>query len=116
MLSKIFLSLALFGAALAGAPPASAQLFPGLTPAGGVQMLAQAQGCLGPDAARVEIHNGAAQPFSRFRAQVAAQAGGEILTADLCRIGARLVYQVSVLVGGRQVVNLTVDAQFGTIL
>ncbi len=73
-------------------------------------------GCLGPDAARVEVQNGSAQPFSQFRGQVAAQTGGEVLSADLCRSGGRLVYQVSVLVGGRQVVNLTVDARSGTIL
>lgn len=111
------LPLLLATAVLTGAAPASAQLFPSLGLSGGAgPALAQASGCLGPDAARVEVQNGAAQPFSRFRSQVAAQAGGEVLSADLCRSGGRLVYQVSVLVGGRQVVNLTVDAQSGTIL
>jgi hypothetical protein len=108
------LPILLAAAIIGGAAPASAQFFPDLGLPGG-QALAQADGCLGPDAARVEVQNGAAQPFSRFRGQVAAQAGGEVLSADLCRSGGRLVYQVSVLVGGRQVVNLTVDAQSGTI-
>ena len=110
------LPIVLATAAFLGAAPVSAQFFPNLALPGLGQSLAQADGCLGPDAARVEVQNGAAQPFSRFRGQVAAQAGGEVLTADLCRFNGRLIYQVSVLVGGRQVVNLTVDAQSGTIL
>jgi hypothetical protein len=110
------LPMLIAAAALAGTTPASAQFFPNLGFPGAPGGLAQAEGCLGPDAARVEVQNGAAQPFSRFRGQVAAQTGGEVLSADLCRSNGRLVYQVSVLVGGRQVVNLTVDAQSGTIL
>jgi hypothetical protein len=113
LLKTHLLPLVVALAAWASAGPASAQFFPNLAPG---PVLAQAQGCLGPDAARVEVQSGAAAPFSQFRGQIAGQAGGEVLSADLCRMNGRLVYLVSVLVGGRSVVNLTVDAQFGTIL
>jgi uncharacterized membrane protein YkoI len=74
---------------------------------------AQEDGCLAPDAARFEVQAGTAAPFSAFRNEIAMETGGEILSADLCRRSGRLVYLVSVLVDGRSVINLTVDAQSG---
>ncbi|WP_208979157.1 PepSY domain-containing protein [Stappia stellulata] len=71
---------------------------------------AQAQ-CLDQSQARAAVANGQALPLGR----VAGSVGGEIVRADLCREGGRLVYVLSVLSGGR-VDNRVVDAQSGRIL
>ncbi|SDT99194.1 PepSY domain-containing protein [Stappia sp. ES.058] len=76
----------------------------------GVPALAQAQ-CLSQSQARAAVSNGQAQPLGR----VAGSVRGEIVRADLCREGGRLVYVLSVLSGGR-VDTRVVDAQSGNVL
>jgi hypothetical protein len=71
---------------------------------------AQAQ-CLSQPQARAAVSSGQALPLGR----VAGAVGGEIVRADLCREGGRLVYVLSVLSGGR-VDTRVVDAQSGQVL
>ncbi|MCA1241365.1 PepSY domain-containing protein [Stappia stellulata] len=71
-----------------------------------------AQGqCLSQPQARAAVSSGQALPLGR----VAGAVGGEIVRADLCREGGRLVYVLSVLSGGR-VDTRVVDAQSGRVL
>ncbi|MHC5654266.1 PepSY domain-containing protein [Stappia sp.] len=79
---------------------------------GSVLVVAEAQAaCLSQGEARAAVQNGEAQPLGR----VAGAVGGEIVRADLCREGGRLVYVLSVLSGGR-VANRVVDARSGQVL
>ncbi|WP_349360089.1 hypothetical protein [Stappia sp.] len=67
--------------------------------------------CLGAGAARAAVASGEALPLG----SIAGRLGGEIVRADLCRQGGRLVYVLSVLVSGR-VSERVVDARTGQIL
>lgn len=71
---------------------------------------AQAQ-CLSQAEARAAVSSGQVLPLGR----VAGAVGGEIVRADLCREGGRLVYVLSVLSGGR-VDTRVVDARSGSML
>jgi hypothetical protein len=67
--------------------------------------------CLSQQQARSAVQSGEALPLG----SVAGAVGGEIVRAELCREGGRLVYMLSVLSGGR-VANRVVDARSGQVL
>ncbi|QGZ36814.1 PepSY domain-containing protein [Stappia indica] len=71
---------------------------------------AQAQ-CLSQSQARQAVQTGEARPLG----SIAGSAGGEIVRAELCRQGGRLVYVLSVLDGGR-VKERVIDARSGQVL
>lgn len=71
---------------------------------------AQAQ-CLSQSQARQAVQAGEARPLG----SIAGSAGGEIVRAELCRQGGRLVYVLSVLDGGR-VKERVIDARSGQVL
>lgn len=67
--------------------------------------------CLSQSEARTAVSSGEARPLG----SIAGAVSGEIVRADLCREGGRLVYVLSVLTGGR-VANMVVDARSGRLL
>ena len=67
--------------------------------------------CLSQSEARAAVSSGEARPLG----SIAGAVSGEIVRADLCREGGRLVYVLSVLTGGR-VANMVVDARSGRVL
>lgn len=70
-----------------------------------------ADGCLSQGEARQAVQSGQAVTFSQLRGGIP----GEVLSAQLCNSGGRLVYLVNVLVDGGQVKRLRVDAQSGAV-
>ncbi|MBA5776374.1 PepSY domain-containing protein [Stappia sp. F7233] len=70
-----------------------------------------AAACLSQAEARQAVSSGQARPLG----SMAGAAGGEIVRADLCEQGGRLVYVLSVLSGGR-VVQRVLDARSGKVL
>lgn len=67
--------------------------------------------CLSPSQARAAIANGQAQPLGA----IAGAVRGEIVRAELCEQGGRLVYRLSVL-SGERLVTRVVDARTGQVL
>jgi hypothetical protein len=72
---------------------------------------AHAQGCLSQGEARQAVQSGQALSLSQLRGGIS----GEVLSAQLCRVGGALVYVVSVLGDGGQVKRLQVDARSGAV-
>ena len=68
--------------------------------------------CLSGAEARQAVQNGQA----RSLASVTGGLGGEVVKAQLCRQGGRLVYVIGVLQSNGQVVRRTVDARSGQVL
>ena len=68
--------------------------------------------CLSGAQARQAVQSGEAQPLG----SVAGGLGGEVVKAQLCRQGGRLVYVIGVLQKNGQVVRRTVDARSGQVL
>ena len=102
-LYALLLALALLAAGPAdfGPSPVKAQLL--------------AQTCYSTDQARTFAQSGQVQPLSNLIPRVQAVAPGQIVASQLCNIGGRLVYLVSVLVGG-QVLQVQVDAATGSVI
>ncbi|MCA1297544.1 PepSY domain-containing protein [Stappia indica] len=67
--------------------------------------------CLSPSQARAAVANGQAQPLGA----IAGAVRGEIVRAELCEQGGRLVYRLSVL-SGERLVTRVVDARTGQVL
>lgn len=67
--------------------------------------------CLNQNQARQAVASGQARPLGAVSRSV----GGEIVRADLCERGGRLVYVLSVLSGGK-VTKRVVDARSGRAL
>ncbi|MXN65696.1 hypothetical protein GR183_12345 [Stappia sp. GBMRC 2046] len=67
--------------------------------------------CLNQSQARQAVASGQARPLGAVSRSV----GGEIVRADLCEQGGRLVYVLSVLSGGK-VTKRVVDAKSGQAL
>jgi hypothetical protein len=100
-----FLSVvALCGAFLAGGP---VDLGPGI---------AEAQSCLSPSEARSAVQSRQVVSLSQIRGKISKEAGGEVVSAQLCTTGGQYVYLVNVLSRGGEVKRLTVDAGSGNIL
>ncbi|MEM1045181.1 MAG: PepSY domain-containing protein [Pseudomonadota bacterium] len=91
-LSPLIVSLALLGL-VATAGPAAAN-------------------CLSGGQARAAVQSGEAAPLRA----VAGGVGGEVVKAQLCRQGGRLVYVVGVLQRNGQVVRRVIDARTGQVL
>ena len=107
--SRLILAAAVW---LALAANADAQLGVG-SGIGGPSGAAGAGGCLSDVQTRAAIQAGQARPLSNFIAQIQARMGGQVAGAPrLCSIGGRLVYFVTILVGG-QVREAKVDAVTG---
>lgn len=68
--------------------------------------------CLSGSEARAAVQSGQAQPLRN----VAGGLGGEVVKAQLCRRGGRLVYEVGVLQSNGQVARRVVDARSGQVL
>lgn len=78
---------------------------------------ALAQACLPPAEARNAAAAARVTPLSALRARLAAQAGGEVVSAQLCQgPNGSLVYFVNILTSRGVVVSYTVDAVTGAIL
>jgi uncharacterized membrane protein YkoI len=75
---------------------------------------ALAQSCYSTQQARSVVQDGQVLPLSSLLGQVQAVAPGEIVSSQLCQVGGRYVYLLSVLVGG-QVQEVRVDAATGAI-
>ncbi len=73
---------------------------------------AAAAGCLSPDEARRAVASGEALRLG----EVAGLVGGDIVSAELCDRGGRLVYRLAVIRGGGKVVTVVVDARTGQVL
>jgi hypothetical protein len=72
-----------------------------------------AQGsCLSPGEARRAVASGEAMRLG----EIAGMLDGDIVSAELCESGRRLVYQLAVIRGGGRVVTVTVDARSGAVL
>ncbi|MFI5409881.1 PepSY domain-containing protein [Kaistia sp. UC242_56] len=70
--------------------------------------------CLSQGEARQAVQNGDAISLSEIRGSLAD--GGEVVSAQLCRAGNRLVYIVNVLGSGGEVKRVRVDARSGSIM
>jgi len=68
--------------------------------------------CLSGAEARTAVQSGQAVPLSN----VAGGLGGEVVKAQLCRQGGKLVYIVGVLQSNGQVARRVVDARSGRVL
>jgi uncharacterized membrane protein YkoI len=78
---------------------------------------AAAQSCLSPAEARAAVQSRQAIPLSQIRGKISREAGGEVVSAQLCTAnGGQYVYLVNVLSRGGEVKRLTVDAGSGNIL
>jgi uncharacterized membrane protein YkoI len=75
---------------------------------------ASAQTCYSAAETRAVVQSGQILPLSSLIGQIQAVAPGQIVSSQLCMVGGRYVYLVSVLVGG-QVHQLRVDAASGGI-
>ena len=76
---------------------------------------AAAQSCYSTEQARASVQSRQVQPLSNLIPQIQAVAPGQIVSSQLCLVDSRLIYMVSVLVGG--VVRLVqVDALTGGVL
>lgn len=80
---------------------ATALLAAGATPS--------AAACLSGQEARQAVASGQAQRLGA----IARKVGGDIVDAQLCEQGGRLVYRLAVMVDGGAVVNVVVDARSG---
>lgn len=88
----LIVSLALFGLVMTAGPAAA--------------------NCLSGAQARAAVQSGEAAPLR----SVAGGVGGEVVKAQLCRRGGRLVYVVGVLQRNGQVVRRVIDARSGQVL
>ena len=68
--------------------------------------------CLSGAQARAAVQSGEALPFRNF----AGGLGGEVVKAQLCRQGGRLVSVVGVLQSNGQVAKRVIDARSGQVL
>jgi hypothetical protein len=68
--------------------------------------------CLTPEEARWAVASGEAMRLG----EIAMLVDGDIVNAELCERGNRLVYQLAVLRGGGQVETVEVDARTGAVL
>lgn len=68
--------------------------------------------CLSQQDARAAVQSGDARPFG----SVAGAVNGEILRAELCREGGRLVYVLSVLLPDQRLQERIIDARSGQVL
>lgn len=78
--------------------------------------VANAQSCLSPAQAREAVQQGQVVPLSRLRGRITQEAGGEVVSAQLCQAGGQYVYLVNVLSAAGEVRRLTVNAGNGSIL
>lgn len=76
---------------------------------------AYGESCLSQGEARRAVQNGDAISLSAIRGTLAGD-GGEVVSAQLCKSGNRLVYVVNVLDDGGEVKRVRVDARDGSIL
>ena len=76
---------------------------------------AYGQACLSQGEARQAVQRGDAISLSQIRGSLAS-VGGEVVSAQLCRAGNRLVYIVNVLGQGGEVKRVRVDARSGSIM
>lgn len=68
--------------------------------------------CLSGAEARAAVQSGQAQPLRN----IAGGLGGEVVKAQLCQRGGRLVYEVGVLQSDGQVARRVIDASSGQVL
>lgn len=78
--------------------------------------VAVAQACLSPSEARTAVQSRQVISLSQIRGKISREAGGEVVSAQLCTTGGQYVYLVNVLSSGGEVKRLTVDAGDGSIL
>lgn len=78
--------------------------------------VANAQSCLSPAQAREAVQQGQVVPLSQLRGRITQEAGGEVVSAQLCQAGGEYVYLVNVLSAAGEVKRLTVSAGNGNIL
>jgi hypothetical protein len=71
-----------------------------------------AAACLSAGEARRAVASGEAVRLG----EIAGMVDGDIVNAELCERGRRLVYELAVIRGGGRVVTVIVDAQTGTVL
>ncbi|MCX5576882.1 PepSY domain-containing protein [Kaistia terrae] len=71
--------------------------------------------CLSQGEARQAVQKGDAISLSEIRGSLAGD-GGEVVSAQLCKAGNRLVYVVNVLGNGGEVKRVRVDARTGSIM
>jgi uncharacterized membrane protein YkoI len=76
---------------------------------------AYGESCLSQGEARQAVQRGDAISLSAIRGSLAGS-GGEVVSAQLCKTGNRLVYIVNVLGDGGEVKRVRVDARDGSIL
>lgn len=77
---------------------------------------AEAQTCLSPADARNAVQNGQVIALSQIRGKIAQQAGGQVVSAQLCTTGNDYIYLVNVLSAAGEVKRLTVNAGNGNIV
>lgn len=75
--------------------------------------LAAEESCLTPREALAAVSEGRALDFARIKLSVERATGGDVLRARLCRQDGRLVYTLTLLGPGGQVVAMWVDAATG---
>jgi len=78
--------------------------------------VANAQSCLSPSQAREAVQAGQVVPLSQLRGRIMQDAGGEVVSAQLCQANGQYVYLVNVLSAAGEVKRLTVNAGNGSIL
>ncbi|BCP52842.1 hypothetical protein K32_14590 [Kaistia sp. 32K] len=76
---------------------------------------AYGESCLSQGEARQAVQRGDAISLSEIRGSVAGN-GGEVVSAQLCKAGNRLIYVVNVLGEGGEVKRVRVDARDGSIV
>jgi len=104
MLKQLILAI-LLGGSLWGAGPEAI----------GPQPAAAQAPCLPAAEARAAVQSGEVVPLSQMRAQIAKEAGGEVVSAQLCRSGESFVYVVNILSMSGEVKQLTVEAGRGRV-
>lgn len=77
---------------------------------------AEAQTCLSPADARNAVQNGQVISLSQIRGKIAQEAGGQVVSAQLCTTGSEYIYLVNVLSAAGEVKRLTVNAGNGNIV
>lgn len=77
---------------------------------------AHAQSCLSPAQARAALANGQAVPLGGVIMKIKRQTGGEVVGANLCHRGGRLVYVVTVLRASGATRNVVANAKSGKII
>ncbi len=71
--------------------------------------------CLSPDEARRAVSGQKLISIDQAARLARTRAGGEMISAQLCRIDNRLVYDIGILASGGKVARIGVDAASSTV-